>query len=89
MTLSVQSAISKSTLVFGSIRWVDWSEFQVAPPGYMHATGGDLLSYSEDTVAYEIGLGQKLNNTWSIAGTLGYEPPMDILTTTTRNNAKI
>jgi long-chain fatty acid transport protein len=34
VNLEFQTGIAQDTLLFGSIRWVDWSAFQIAPTGY-------------------------------------------------------
>jgi long-chain fatty acid transport protein len=75
VNLEFQTGIAKDTLLFGSIRWVDWSEFQIAPVGYAGATSGSaLVAYPEDRITYNLGLGRRFSETWSAAVTLGYEP---------------
>lgn len=75
VNLEFQTGIAKDTLLFGSIRWVDWSEFQIAPSGYAGATSGSaLVAYPEDRITYNLGIGRRFNETWSGAVTLGYEP---------------
>ena len=72
VNLEFQTGIAKDTLLFGSIRWVDWSEFTIDPPFYPPAI--PLVSYSKDRVTYNLGIGRRFNETWSGAVTLGYEP---------------
>jgi long-chain fatty acid transport protein len=72
VNLEFQTGVAKDTLVFGSIRWVDWSAFVIDPPLYPAALG-PLVSYAKDRVTYNIGVGRRLNETWSVAATLGYE----------------
>jgi long-chain fatty acid transport protein len=75
VNLEFQTGVAKDTLLFGSIRWVDWSEFRIAPPAYAAITGGTaLVEYAKDRVTYNIGIGRRLNEQWSVAATLGYEP---------------
>lgn len=72
--LEFQSGIAKDTLLFGSVRWVGWNEFNISPAVYGAITGGgSLLSYADDTISYNIGIGRRLNDNWSVAATLGYE----------------
>lgn len=71
VNLEFQSGVAKDTLVFGSIRWVDWTSFVIDPPTYPAPT--PLVSYDSDTVSYALGVGRKFNETWSAAVTLGYE----------------
>ncbi|WP_108482015.1 OmpP1/FadL family transporter [Oceaniglobus ichthyenteri] len=76
VNLDFQTGVAANTLVFGNIRWVDWSDFDISPTVYRLITGEPLVSYRKDTVSYTLGIGRKLNDTWSIAGTIGYEEPM-------------
>lgn len=73
VNLELQSGIAANTLLFGSIRWVDWSSFVIDPPNYPPAT--PLVSYDSDTISYSLGLGRKFSEQWSGAVTLGYEAP--------------
>lgn len=74
VNLDFQSGVAKDTLVFGSIRWVDWSNFKIDPSIYNALTGGgDLVSYSKDTVTYSLGVGRKINDNWAVSAALGYE----------------
>lgn len=74
VNLEFQSGIAKDTLVFGSIRWVDWSAFVIDPALYPPAT--PLVFYSGDYTTYALGVGRKLGENWSGAVTLGYEKPL-------------
>jgi long-chain fatty acid transport protein len=74
LNLEFQSGVAKDTLVFGSIRWVDWTSFVIDPPAYPVAS--PLVSYDSDTVSYALGVGRRINDTWSAALTLGYEAPV-------------
>lgn len=73
INLEFQSGVATDTLVFGSIRWVEWSSFNFAPAGFLTATGDSLLSYDDDTITYNLGVGRRLNDNWSIAASIGYE----------------
>lgn len=76
VNLEFQSGVAKDTLVFGSIRWVDWSNFVIAPTVYSTLTGGGaLVSYDNDTITYSLGVGRRLNENWSVAASVGYEKP--------------
>ena len=76
VNLEVQSGIAANTLLFGSVRWVEWSKFDISPTQYKVLTGGkSLVSYDSDTISYTLGLGRKFNDQWSGAVTLGYEAP--------------
>ena len=74
VNLEFQSGIAKDTLLFGSVRWVDSSAFDLTPNHYATGLGqGSLVYYTEDVVTYNIGLGRKFNESWSGAVTFGYE----------------
>jgi len=71
--LDFQTGIAANTLLFGSIRRANWTETSIEPTAYMGAGVGPLLSYDNNSTAYSIGLGRKLNDQWSIAATYGWE----------------
>lgn len=74
LTLDFQSGIAANTLLFGSIRWREWSAFDITPVGFAAATGGSsLVSYEDNTVTYNIGVGRKFTDNWSAAVTIGHE----------------
>lgn len=74
LNLEAQSGIAKDTLLFGSIRWVDWSEFDISPPDYATATGGgSLVSYANDTITYSLGVGRRFNANWSGSISISHE----------------
>jgi long-chain fatty acid transport protein len=73
VNLEFQTGIAKDTLFFGSIRWQEWSAFEIDPPGYLPAT--PLVSYASNRITYNLGVGRRFNETWSGAVTLGYEKP--------------
>ncbi len=65
-----QTGIAENTLLFGGVRWVDWTEFVVSPPSYAVLTGGqDLIFYNGDVYTYTLGVGYRFNETWSGAVT--------------------
>ncbi|MBM3605462.1 MAG: aromatic hydrocarbon degradation protein [Alphaproteobacteria bacterium] len=78
LTLEGQTGIAADTLVFGSIRWVNWSEFQVNPQFFTGQTGGGLVSL-EDTTTYTIGVGRRFTDSWSGTASFIYEPSGDDL----------
>ncbi|WP_370582770.1 hypothetical protein [Paracoccus sp. NBH48] len=88
LTLEAQTGVAADTLVFGSIRWVNWSEFTVNPRIFSRApTATDPLGFNvtdglvslEDTTTYTLGVGRKFNETWSGSAALVYEPENDDL----------
>lgn len=68
LNLDFQSGVAADTLVFGSVRWADWSDAYITD-----TLAGNLVSYDEDTLSYTLGVGRKFSDTLSGALSLGYE----------------
>jgi len=73
VNLEFQSGVNQKTLVFGSIRWVEWSKFHLSPPDLTGFTSLPLVDYENDTFTYSLGVGRKLTDNLSGAVTIGYE----------------
>lgn len=75
LTLDFQSGVAKDTLVFGSIRWVDWTSTTFAPAVYSSAlvAGAPLIAHTSDTITYNLGVGRKFTENFSGAISVGYE----------------
>jgi long-chain fatty acid transport protein len=73
VNLDFQSGVAKDTLVFGQIRWVDWSAFQISPAFFAGATGGASLVDLEDTTTYTLGVGRKFSDAWAGSISVSYE----------------
>ncbi len=74
VNLEFQSGIAKDTLLFGEIRWVDWSEFVIDTTNYLPPS--PLVNYIGDYTTYTLGVGRKFTENWSGAVTIGYEKPL-------------
>lgn len=72
LTLDAQSGIAANTLLFGSIRWVDWTSTRLDSIGYPVPLQ-PLVGHDHDTITYTLGIGRKFNDTWSGAVSIGYE----------------
>ncbi len=70
VNLEFQTGVAADTLVFGSIRWQEWSAFDITPA----ALGAPLIDYESDYFTYTIGVGRRFNENWSGALSLAYEP---------------
>lgn len=68
-----QTGVAADTLLFGNIRWADWTAFDITPVNYEADYGGALVSYDNDSITYNIGIGRRFSETWSGAVTAGYE----------------
>ena len=77
VNLEFQTGIMADTLLFGGVRWVDWSSFEISPAAYSSppptGNGAPLLSYENDVYTYSLGIGRRLSDTWSVAAVVGYE----------------
>lgn len=70
--LDFQSGVAADTLVFGSIRKSDWSDFKLSPDHYKNALGrGDLYAPENDVTTINVGIGRKFSDNWS--GAISYE----------------
>ncbi len=69
VNLDFQTGVAKDTLVFGQIRWVDWSSFLIDPVGFP----GNGLVELEDTTTYTLGIGRRFNEKWSGSLSFSYE----------------
>lgn len=73
VNLDFQTGVAPKTLLFGSVRWVDWPQLAYAPPVYFNNVGAALVDYDTSTFTYSLGLGYQFNDQFSGAVTLGYE----------------
>lgn len=76
LNLEFQTGVAEDTLVFGSVRWVEWSEFNIAPDDYLAipAFGGrPLVEFADDRITYTIGVGRRINEQLSLLGSVSYE----------------
>ncbi|MEO1551286.1 MAG: outer membrane protein transport protein [Pseudomonadota bacterium] len=78
IALEFQTGVAPGTLVFGSIRRVNWSDFEIVPPNYPLGT---LVAYEEDWTTYTLGVGRQLTDT--LSGSISYtlEPASDTVLT--------
>ena len=67
-----QTGVAEDTLVFGYVQHVAWDGFEVAPRGLASA-GQKLVDLESDAITYNVGLGRRLSDELSIAGTITYE----------------
>lgn len=70
VNLEAQTGIAPGTLLFGSIRWADWSETEINVPGYL---ANPVVGYDEDVYTYTLGVGRQLTDRFSGAVSVTYE----------------
>jgi long-subunit fatty acid transport protein len=73
IALDFQSGIAKDTLLFGSIRWTEWSAWHVRPPRYFGAVGDEITGFDNDVLTYQLGVGRRLNENFAVFARIGYE----------------
>ena len=74
VNLEFQTGVAANTLLFGSVRWVHWTQFDITPTHYDSIPGQtSLVDYTENTTSYTIGLGRKFSDQWSGLVAFGYE----------------
>ncbi|QHQ34947.1 OmpP1/FadL family transporter [Algicella marina] len=74
VNLDFQTGIMADTLLFGSIRWVNWDGFSVAPVGLGTVSpGSTLVTYEDNTFTYNLGIGRRFTENFSAAVQVGYE----------------
>ncbi len=66
--LDFQTGIAANTLLFGSVRYVAWDGFSLDD-----SMAGSILSYDDDVVTYNVGVGRRLNDNFSVSFSIGYE----------------
>lgn len=78
INLDFQTGIAADTLLFGQLRWADWSAFRVDPQRFMAVTGEGLIEL-DDTRTMTLGIAQRFNPRWSGALSVNYEAKGDPL----------
>ena len=73
LTLDFQSGVAANTLVFGSIKWTEWSVWEVRPAGFEAATQGRVTGLDNDVMTYRLGVGQRINDQLSVFSRITYE----------------
>ncbi|EKD61635.1 MAG: Membrane protein involved in aromatic hydrocarbon degradation [uncultured bacterium] len=77
VTFDFQSGVAANTLVFGSIRWMDWTATRLIAPNAGPAN--PLIDYDNDVITYSLGVGRKFNEQWSGAVSVSYEDSNGLL----------
>lgn len=74
VTLDLQSAVAEDKFIYGSVRWVEWSKFEIAPTLFKQVTDQSLLTF-KNSFSFSAGYAQTLSE--RLVGTvfIGYEKP--------------
>lgn len=66
VNLEFQTGVAEDTLVFGSVRWVNWKDFDILPPVYQSDPARPpLVAYQKNSITYTLGAGRRFNENWS------------------------
>lgn len=74
ITLDFQSGVAEDTLVFGSIRYVDWTTTEVNSFGF---PGNPVVSYDDPVTTYTLGVGRRFTEQFSGSVSVSYEAEQD------------
>ena len=77
VNLDFQTGVATDTLVFGSIRWADWTATSISSFGY---PANPLVDYTRDVYTYTLGVGRKFNDRFSGSLAMSYESSEGVLT---------
>ncbi|WP_394177578.1 OmpP1/FadL family transporter [Yoonia maritima] len=72
LNLEFRHAVSPTTVIFGSARYIDWTSLDINTNSF-----GDLVGYADDTLQTSFGVGRGFSKEWAGAITVDYEPPTD------------
>ncbi|MGR3572765.1 OmpP1/FadL family transporter [Brevirhabdus sp.] len=75
--LDFQTGVAADTLVFGSIRYANWSKTVISPRVFNARTRGQSLTNIDDTIDVTIGVGRKFTEKFSASVSLGYLTKQD------------
>ncbi len=79
INLDFQTGVAANTLVFGSIRWAEYSTVILSPDDFAGLTGGSSLTDIDDGFAYTLGVGRKFSDVFSGQVSVGYDETGDDL----------
>ena len=60
VNLEFQTGVAEDTLVFGSVRWVNWKDFEISPDAFP-----GLVTYDKNSTTYTLGVGRRFNENLS------------------------
>lgn len=70
VNLDFQTGIAADTLLFGSVRWVEWSKTQIDSAEYPL---NPIVGYDDDVFTYNLGVGRRFSDVFSGSFSVGYE----------------
>ena len=76
LNLEFQTGVAANTLVFGSIRYAKWGDFEVPQSAL---AGGNNLASIDDSTSYNIGVARRFTDQFAGSVSITYEPKGDDL----------
>jgi len=76
VALDFQTGIAPNTLIFGQIRWAEWSAFKIDPTVFTAASGVGLVEL-EDWWTYTLGIGRRFSDSFAARASVIYEQEAD------------
>ena len=73
VTLDFQTGIAADTLMFGSVRYAEWTVWEVRPPVYNAAFNDNITDFDNNVVTWQLGVGRRLNDNLSVFARATYE----------------
>ena len=73
VALDVQSGVALGTLLFGQVKWTEWSKWEVRTPQYYAATGEAVTGFEDDHITWKLGVGRQFNEDLSGFAQVTYE----------------
>ncbi len=77
INLDFQTGIAQDTLLFGGIRWAEWSAFKLAPPKVNTLAGltGDSVNLADldDSTTYTLGVARRFTDDFAGSVSISYE----------------
>ncbi len=73
VALDFQTGIAPGTLLFGQVKWTEWSKWEVRTPEYENATGGAVTAFDNDRVTWKLGVGRSFSEDLSGFAQVTYE----------------
>lgn len=75
--LDFQTGIASDMLLFGSVKWAEWSAWHVRPTYYDSVLNAAVTGFADNTITYSLGIGKQLNEHLSVFARVGYEAAGD------------
>lgn len=73
LALDFQTGVAPGTLVFGQVKWVEWSKWEVRTPEYESVTGVAVTGFDDDRVTWTLGVGRQFSEDLSGFAQVKYE----------------